>query len=156
MFSLRPVRANESWPPASVQPLSAAVWALGHSWSIPLCFHGSVWSLSAEAERSPLTGVWTDRVKTEFTRLSLGPAVPLAPSLFCVLSVFFFVFTILSSVPSTSFVSPSALALLSVSMGTARLLMEWVGWRIPSATLTAQSPECKSWWGQESKLHKRI
>lgn len=68
---------------ASAQPLSTILCRLGHSWFIPLCFHGSVWSLSAEAERDPLTGAWTDRVNVEFTRLSPCLAVPLARSLSC-------------------------------------------------------------------------
>lgn len=77
--NLRPACANESRSPASVQPLSAVVWGLEHSWSIPLCFHGSVWSLSAGAEWSLLTGAWTDRVNAEFTRLS--PCLALLSSL---------------------------------------------------------------------------
>lgn len=80
--NLKPVCANESWSPASVQPLSAVVQGLGHSWSIPLCFHGSVWSLSAAAERSPLTGARPDRVNVEFTRLTipLSACPPLRPA----------------------------------------------------------------------------
>lgn len=76
--NLKPVCANESWSPASVQPLSAVVRGLGHSCSIPLCFHGSVWSLSAAAERSLLTGARPDRVNGEFTRLAIPP--PLRPA----------------------------------------------------------------------------
>lgn len=83
--NLKPVCANESWSPASVQPLSVVVWGLEHSWSIPLCFHGSVWGLSVRAERSLLTRFWTDRVNVEFTRL----AIPHARSLLCLLSVSF-------------------------------------------------------------------
>lgn len=80
--NLKPVCANESWSPASVQPLSAVVRGLGHSWSIPLCFHGSVWSLSAAAERSLLTGARPDRVNAEFTRLAIPPPArpPLLPA----------------------------------------------------------------------------
>lgn len=105
--SLRPACANGSRPPASVQPLSVIVWGLGHSWSIPLCFHGSVWSLSAEAQRSLLTGVWTDRVNVEFTRLAPWLAVPLACSLLCLLSVSFLANPSSSPpcVPSLPFVS---------------------------------------------------
>lgn len=106
--NLRPVCANESRSPASVQPLSAIVWGLGHSWSIPLCFHGSVWSLSAGTERSLLTGVWTDRVNVEFTRFSPCLAISLACSLLCLLSVSFLANPSSSPpcLPSLSFVSP--------------------------------------------------
>lgn len=41
---------------------------------------------------------------------------------------------------------PAVLALLSVSMGTARLVMEWIGWRTPCAMLTTPSLGCRSWW----------
>lgn len=94
----------QSWSPASVQPLSVRVWGSEHSWSIPLCFHGSVWSLSVRAERSLLTRFWTDRVNVEFTRL----AVPHARSLLCLLSVSFLANPSSSPpcFPSLPFVSP--------------------------------------------------